>query len=130
MFSFPRSRSRLRVENSGSRSRPKTDRLRNPAYKTLKCKTFVRKSAKEISTGQIKIESLVWLGLVWQKGWFCLWFGLLHLTIPEDLPEEDPEGPDVALHGVLVVKDGLCVITRQTDCSIRFVKSAQCNGFV
>ena len=34
MFSFPRSRSRLRVENSQSRSHPKTGRLRNPAMQT------------------------------------------------------------------------------------------------
>jgi hypothetical protein len=29
-------------------------------------------------------------------------------SIPEDLPEEDPEGPDVTLHSVLVVQNGLC----------------------
>ena len=33
MFSFTRSRSQLRVENSQSRSRPKTGRLRNIVYR-------------------------------------------------------------------------------------------------
>jgi hypothetical protein len=28
-------------------------------------------------------------------------------SIPEDLPEEDPECPDVTLHSVLVVQNGL-----------------------
>ena len=35
MFSFTRSRSRLRVENSRSSSRPKTGRLRNPGVEDL-----------------------------------------------------------------------------------------------
>jgi hypothetical protein len=35
-------------------------------------------------------------------------------SIPEDLPEEDPEGPDVTLHSVLVVQNGLCSGGRKT----------------
>jgi hypothetical protein len=64
------------------------------AYKSRRCGSYQEKNSVDICVS-----------------FYCNLFcdRLLYASsIPEDLPEEDPEGPDVTLHSVLVVQNGLC----------------------
>ena len=68
MFSFTRSRSRLRIKNSWSRSRPKTGRLRNPG-----CDRLTRPMGRENAWGTSNWNDLlsqlffVWTMTSWKK---------------------------------------------------------------